>query len=96
MISKTKVRVDIEALRGLSVILVVLYHFKLESLDFEIIKGGFIGVDIFFVISGFIITKIITERKLENFSLAYFYERRINTITISGFSVFSLFTFLYF
>ena len=96
MINKKKVRTDIEALRGLSVILVILYHFKLNSLDFQIIKGGFIGVDIFFVISGFIITKIIIDNKLENFSLAYFYERRIKRIipllsVVLAFSVFSLF-----
>ncbi|MDC1033285.1 acyltransferase family protein [Candidatus Pelagibacter sp.] len=80
MINKKSLRIDIEALRGLSVILVILYHFKLSNLDYQIIKGGFIGVDIFFVISGFIITKIIIENKIENFSLLYFYERRIKRI----------------
>ena len=80
MINKRILKIDIEALRGLSVILVILYHFKLSNLDYQIIKGGFIGVDIFFVISGFIITKIIIENKLENFSLFYFYERRIKRI----------------
>ena len=81
MITKKKnLRIDIEALRGLSVILVILYHFKLSVLDYQIINGGYIGVDIFFVISGFIITKIIIENKIENFSLLYFYERRIKRI----------------
>ena len=80
MINKNILRIDIEALRGLSVILVILYHFKLSILDYQIIKGGFIGVDIFFVISGFIITKIIIENKIENFSLLPFYERRIKRI----------------
>ena len=80
MHNKTKLRIDIEALRGLSVILVILYHFKLENLDYQIIKGGFIGVDIFFVISGFIITKIIIENDIQNFSLLNFYERRIKRI----------------
>ena len=80
MINKRILKIDIEALRGLSVVLVILYHFKLSNLDYQIIKGGFIGVDIFFVISGFIITKIIIENKLENFSLFYFYERRIKRI----------------
>ena len=47
MHNKTKLRIDIEALRGLSVILVILYHFKLENLNYQVIKGGFIGVDIF-------------------------------------------------
>ena len=80
MQNKTKLRVDIEALRGLSVILVILYHFRLENLDFQIIKGGFLGVDIFFVISGFIITKIIIENDIQKFSLLNFYERRIKRI----------------
>ena len=80
MINKRTLKIDIEALRGLSVILVILYHFKLSNLDYQIIKGGFIGVDIFFIISGFIITKIIIENKIENFSLLYFYERRIKRI----------------
>jgi peptidoglycan/LPS O-acetylase OafA/YrhL len=80
MMNKKNLRIDIEALRGLSVILVILYHFKLSNLDYQIIKGGFVGVDIFFVISGFIITKIIIENKIENFSLLYFYERRIKRI----------------
>ena len=80
MINKRNVRIDIEALRGLSVILVILYHFKLSNLDYQIIRGGFIGVDIFFIISGFIITKIIMENKIQNFSLLYFYERRIKRI----------------
>ena len=96
MTSKRILKVDIEALRGLSVILVILYHFKLSNLDYQIIKGGFIGVDIFFVISGFIITKIIIENKLENFSLLYFYERRIKRIipllaVVLIFSISSLF-----
>ncbi len=80
MMKNKNLRIDIEALRGLSVILVILYHFKFNSLEFQIIKGGFIGVDIFFVISGFIITKIIMDNKIENFSLLYFYERRIKRI----------------
>jgi len=80
MIKKRNLRIDIEALRGLSVILVILYHYKLNILDYQIIKGGFIGVDIFFVISGFIITKIIIENKIENFLLLPFYERRIKKI----------------
>ena len=96
MINKKNLRIDIEALRGLSVILVILYHFKLSNLDYQIIKGGFIGVDIFFVISGFIITKIIIENEIKNFSLSYFYERRIKRIIpllciVLIFSILSLF-----
>lgn len=77
---KITFRPDIEALRGISVLLVILYHFKFQFFNYEIVKGGFLGVDIFFVISGFIITKIIIDRKIENFSLLSFYSRRIKRI----------------
>ena len=95
MQNKTKLRVDIEALRGLSVILVILYHFRLENLDFQIIKGGFLGVDIFFVISGYLITLIILDelRTTNSFSFKNFYQRRIRRI-IPVFSVVIL-CFLY-
>ena len=80
MSSKPSFRLDIEGLRGLSVLLVIFYHFKLENLDYEIIKGGFLGVDIFFVISGYIISKIIVDAQIRNFSLLTFYSRRIKRI----------------
>jgi peptidoglycan/LPS O-acetylase OafA/YrhL len=68
-------RPDIDGLRAMAVVPVVLYH---SGLGFP---GGYVGVDIFFVISGFLITKIIytlvTERK---FSFAEFYDRRIRRL----------------
>ena len=69
-------RPEIQGLRGIAVLLVLIYH-----LDIPLFKGGFIGVDIFFVISGYIITKIILN-EIENntFSLKKFYERRIRRI----------------
>ena len=45
-------RPDVEGLRGLAVLAVVLFHF-----DFTFLSGGFLGVDIFFVISGYVISK---------------------------------------
>lgn len=65
-------RADIQILRGYAVLLVVIYHAGLGFLP-----GGFIGVDVFFVISGFLITGII-RRDLESrtFSLQAFYVRR--------------------
>jgi peptidoglycan/LPS O-acetylase OafA/YrhL len=63
----------IDGLRGLSVLAILLFH-----LDITYFRGGFVGVDIFFVISGFLITKIITrEIQASHFSFATFYARRI-------------------
>lgn len=64
----------IDILRALAVILVILNH-----LDFALFSGGFIGVDVFFVISGYLITKnIIKEKQLtQKFSFRDFYRRRI-------------------
>ena len=77
-------RQDIEGLRGIAVMLVVLSHLEIFG-----ITGGFIGVDVFFVISGFLITSIICHEYLSNqssaagkgtFSLAAFYSRRVRRI----------------
>jgi peptidoglycan/LPS O-acetylase OafA/YrhL len=66
-------RADITGLRALAVLPVVIFHGKAESLP-----GGFLGVDIFFVISGFLITSILTrEMEQESFSLLRFYQRRV-------------------
>ena len=54
--SKSKLQTDINGLRAVSVLMVVLYHFNLR-----ILSGGFIGVDVFFVISGYLMTKIIFD-----------------------------------
>lgn len=65
-------RPDIDGIRAIAVLAVVLFHFFPE-----IIQGGFIGVDIFFVISGYLITGIIlSDQKLNNFSFINFYARR--------------------
>jgi peptidoglycan/LPS O-acetylase OafA/YrhL len=69
-------RSDIDGLRAIAVMLVVNFHGFPEAL-----RGGFIGVDIFFVISGFLITGIIArELGGERFSLVTFYNRRIRRI----------------
>lgn len=65
-------RSDIDGLRAFAVLAVILYHF-----DVKFFKGGFIGVDIFFVISGYLITKgIISLRENNKFSIGDFYTRR--------------------
>ena len=68
-------RKDIQSLRGVALLLVVAFHARLG------LSSGFVGVDIFFVISGFLITKIILENLESNsFSFAEFYFRRIRRI----------------
>jgi peptidoglycan/LPS O-acetylase OafA/YrhL len=69
-------RPDIDGLRAIAVMLVVNFHAFPEA-----VPGGFIGVDIFFVISGFLITGIIArELDQQRFSLLGFYNRRIRRI----------------
>lgn len=72
----TTYRQDIDGLRALAVLPVLFFHG-----GFEFFKGGYVGVDIFFVISGFLITSIILkESKTQTFSLLNFYERRARRI----------------
>jgi len=71
-----KYRADIDGLRGIAILCVVFYHACPE-----IVTGGYIGVDIFFVISGFLITEIIVGNlNRGTFSFAEFYARRIRRI----------------
>ena len=68
-----KYRADIDGLRAVAVLSVLLFH-----LDLGWFRGGFVGVDIFFVISGYLITSIIYAGIVQgDFSLAKFYARRI-------------------
>ena len=71
-----KYRADIDGLRALAILSVVIYHaFP------NLIVGGFVGVDIFFVISGFLITAIILENLINGtFSFTNFYIRRVTRI----------------
>lgn len=69
-------RRDIQGLRALAVLPVVLFHAFPASLP-----GGFVGVDIFFVISGYLITRILHQELREGrFSIAGFYVRRIKRL----------------
>jgi len=81
--SKTmfKYRPEIDGLRAIAVLSVVLYHAHINIFDKAIFEGGFIGVDIFFVISGYLITGIIIKHlSLGSFSFIDFYERRARRI----------------
>ena len=69
-------RREIDGLRALAVVPVILFH-----AGFSAFWGGFVGVDVFFVISGFLITSIILEeKKTGTFNLINFYERRARRI----------------
>jgi peptidoglycan/LPS O-acetylase OafA/YrhL len=76
-------RPDIDGLRANAVAIVVLHHVRL-------LRGGFIGVDIFFVISGFLITRIIL-REIEDgsFTLTAFYRRRVRRLFPALFAMFA-------
>jgi peptidoglycan/LPS O-acetylase OafA/YrhL len=76
IMSKVSYRSDIDGLRALAVVPVVLYHAGVPGFS-----GGYVGVDVFFVISGFLITQIIA-REIDDgtFSIAGFYVRRIRRI----------------
>jgi len=72
-----KYRPDIDGLRAVAVMVVVLYH-----LGVGFTKGGFIGVDVFFVISGYLITGVIAaEVRAGTYSLFSFYERRVRRLS---------------
>ena len=65
-------RKEIDGLRALAVIPVIFFHAGFESFE-----GGFVGVDIFFVISGYLITSLLIEDiEKKKFSVISFYERR--------------------
>lgn len=69
-------RTDIDGIRALAVLAVLLFHFQFE--DFV---GGYVGVDVFFVISGFLITgQILKELRTDTFSFVEFYKRRVRRL----------------
>ena len=78
-----KYRAEIDGLRALAVVPVIFFH-----AGFELFSGGFVGVDLFFVISCYLITTILIE-EIENkrSSIINFYERRARRILPALFSV---------
>ena len=87
---------QIEYLRAISIIFVIFYHIDLDFFQIKLSNSGFIGVDIFIVISGFVITKSLTTN---NLSFLKFFENRLRrlypaliflTIIVSIFSYFYL------
>jgi peptidoglycan/LPS O-acetylase OafA/YrhL len=87
--TKSFYRPDIDGLRALAVLPVMLFHANL------FFPGGFVGVDVFFVISGYLITQII-ERDLsaQRFSVLVFYQRRVRRIFPALFVMFAISTLM--
>jgi peptidoglycan/LPS O-acetylase OafA/YrhL len=89
-----KYRPDIDGLRAVAVLSVLAFHIRLRG-----IQGGFVGVDVFFVISGYLISSIVfTEIAESRYSVIGFYERRIRRIFPALFAmltVFSVFAVIY-
>ena len=77
-----KYRPEIDGLRSIAVSIVIIYHAKISILGHKLFEGGFIGVDIFFVISGYLITSIILKElnQTGSFSFKNFYIKRIRRI----------------
>jgi peptidoglycan/LPS O-acetylase OafA/YrhL len=74
--ARAKYRADVDGLRAVAVLSVLLFHGGVAALS-----GGYVGVDVFFVISGFVIaTKLVEEIEGGKFSIANFYVRRIRRI----------------
>ena len=76
-----KYRPEIDGLRAIAIIPVLLFHGGTALFGMEIFPGGYLGVDVFFVISGYLITRIlIGQMNDEKYSVANFYERRARRI----------------
>ena len=87
----SKLRLDVQGLRGLAVLLVVLFHVglppatggnSLRLTNSTVLSGGFVGVDVFFVVSGFVITRLLwTEVETTGtLRLRLFYARRVRRL----------------
>ena len=80
-----KYRAEIDGLRALAVLPVILFH-----AGFEWFSGGFVGVDVFFVISGYLITSVILKDISKNqFSFLTFYEKRVRRLLPALFFIMS-------
>lgn len=76
IMSSIKYRKEIDGLRAVAILPVLLFH-----VGYSVFSGGFVGVDVFFVISGYLITKILLDDMHNGkYSLLTFYERRIRRI----------------
>jgi len=83
-------RPEIDGLRTIAVLSVILYHAQIVVFGDDFFKGGFVGVDIFFVISGYLISRILLGELFEKGKIGFlqFYERRARRILPILFTVF--------
>ena len=79
---KLNYRPEIDGLRAVAILSVIFYHAQITIYSFQPFKGGFVGVDIFFVISGYLITSIILNELITTkaFLFKNFYKRRIRRV----------------
>ena len=82
MLQKLLYRPEIDGLRAIAVISVILYHFNIKINETTLLNAGYLGVDIFFVISGYLIGLIILKeiKSSGKFSFSSFYLRRARRI----------------
>src|SRR5215213_3202458 len=80
-VSEHEFRRDIEGLRAVAVVMVVLAH-----AGFPLLRGGYVGVDVFFVVSGFLITGLLLKEHdaYGRISLSKFYARRVRRLLPAG------------
>jgi len=88
--AQSRRRIDIQVLRGVAVLMVVFYHALPDW-----VKGGFLGVDVFFVISGFLITgHILQDLERKRFNVGGFYVRRARRLLPAAWTTFFVTTLL--
>ena len=83
-------RSEIDGLRTIAVLSVILYHAQIVVFGNDFFKGGFVGVDIFFVISGYLISRILLSELFDKGKISFlqFYERRARRILPILFAIF--------
>ena len=75
-------RIELDGLRSIAVLSVIFYHFELTFLGLNVFEGGFIGVDIFFVISGYLISIIYYDKKhLNKFGAKIIVKELLNVLS---------------
>ena len=92
-----KYRPEIDGLRAIAVLMVIFYHFEISFFNKEIFSGGYLGVDIFFVISGYVITSSLSKKNIDSFTgfILSFYKSRIKRLLPALITFTFIITFLF-